>query len=128
MAFGTGHHETTLSMIEIMQHLDFHGRNVFDYGCGTGILAILASKMGASSITALDYDPLSYENTIENSQKNKIDKIKTFLGELSIIKEDDFDIILANINRNYNFKFPTSVIFKDKTKWKSINFWLFEFR
>jgi len=101
MAFGTGHHETTMSMIEIMQTLDFTDKTVFDYGCGTGILAILAAKMGATTITAIDYDPLSYENTIENCQKNAITQVNTLLGELSSVDNAlDFDIILANINRN----------------------------
>ena len=101
MAFGTGHHETTMSMIEVMQSLDFKEKVVFDFGCGTGILAILAAKMGAHSIVAIDYDPLSTENTIENCRKNEITQVKTLLGELSVVDNAiDFDIILANINRN----------------------------
>ena len=101
MAFGTGHHETTMSMNEMMKTLDFKDKVVFDYGCGTGILAILAAKMGADAIIAVDYDPLSYENTIENCQKNEISQVKTMLGELSVLDNTlDFDIILANINRN----------------------------
>lgn len=114
MAFGTGHHETTMSMIEIMQGLDFQGKKVFDYGCGTGILAILAAKMGANSILALDYDPLSYENTIENCQKNNIEQVETHLGELSTIDNDDFDLILANINRNVILNSLPSLFLKTK--------------
>lgn len=114
MAFGTGHHETTLSMIEVMKDLDFGDKKVFDYGCGTGILAILAAKMGAKTILALDYDPLSYENTLENCQKNNIDIIETRLGELSVINEDEFDIILANINRNVILNSLPSLFLKTK--------------
>lgn len=100
MAFGTGHHETTLSMIEAMQLIDMSGKAVLDYGCGTGILAILASKMGASTILALDYDPLSYENTSENCQKNEVENIQIILGELNTVEASNFDLILANINKN----------------------------
>ena len=114
MAFGTGHHETTLSMMEIMQHLDFQDKKVFDYGCGTGILAILAAKMGANPILAIDYDPLSSENTIENCQKNNIEQVETRLGELSIVKDDEFDIILANINRNVILNSLPSLFLKIK--------------
>ncbi len=114
MAFGTGHHETTLSMMEIMQDLNFQDKKVFDYGCGTGILAILAAKMGANSILAIDYDPLSYENTIENCKKNNIEQIEPRLGELSVVNDDEFDIILANINRNVILNSLPSLFLKIK--------------
>ncbi len=115
MAFGTGHHETTMSMMEIMQTIDFKDKTVFDYGCGTGILAILAAKMGAKSILAIDYDPLSTENTIENCQKNEITQVKTLLGELSVVENTiDFDIILANINRNVILNSLPSLFLKTK--------------
>lgn len=100
MAFGTGHHETTMTVIETMQDLQFANKKVFDFGCGTGILAILAAKMGSDNILALDNDPLSYENTKENCQKNQVTQVTTILGEISVVNEIDFDIILANINRN----------------------------
>jgi len=114
MAFGTGHHETTLSMIEVMQDLDFQGKKVFDYGCGTGILAILAAKMGANPILAIDYDPLSYENTKENCLKNNIEQVETRVGELSQVDDDEFDIILANINRNVILNSLPSLFLKTK--------------
>ncbi len=115
MAFGTGHHETTMSMIEAMQSIEFKDKIVFDYGCGTGILAILAAKMGAKSILAIDYDPLSQENTIENCQKNEITQVKTVLGELSVVDNaEDFDIILANINRNVILNSLPSLFLKTK--------------
>ncbi len=100
MAFGTGHHETTLLVMEMMQHLQFKNKKVLDYGCGTGILAILAAKLGATDILAIDNDPLSYENTLENCTKNNVGVIKAMLGDLSMVELKGFDFILANINRN----------------------------
>jgi len=114
MAFGTGHHETTMMMMEIMRTFDFKDQKVFDYGCGTGILAILAAKMGAQPIIAIDYDPLSTENTIENCAKNNILQVETLLGELSVVKETEFDFILANINRNVILNSLPSLFLKTK--------------
>ena len=99
MAFGTGHHETTYMMMSAMETILFANKKVLDYGCGTGILAILAAKLEADTIQAIDIDPLSYENTLENIEKNQSLGIQTFLGDLEKIKDNDFDIILANINR-----------------------------
>ena len=100
MAFGTGHHATTYLMMDRMFDLDFKGKKVLDYGCGTGILAILASKLGALSIDAIDIDPLSYENTIENLRENQISNTNCYEGTLDMLAENQYDIILANINRN----------------------------
>ena len=99
MAFGTGHHETTHMMMEMMETIDFQNKKVFDFGCGTGILAILANKLGSENILAIDIDPLSYENTLENIAINKSRGITTKSGEINLVSEDEFDIILANINR-----------------------------
>ncbi len=99
MAFGTGHHETTYMMIAAMQTISFEEKSVFDYGCGTGILAILASKLGADPILAIDIEEESYENTIENSDANHVVNIKTSCGILSDTSDQSYDIILANINR-----------------------------
>ncbi len=99
MAFGTGHHETTWMMIDAMSRMDMSDKIVFDYGAGTGVLAIVAEKMGATSIDALDIEIESYENTIENAKINKCSKIKSLHGTVSIIKNAKYDIILANINR-----------------------------
>lgn len=99
MAFGTGHHETTYMMLEQMQLLCFDNKKVLDYGCGTGILSILAERLGASNTIALDNDPLSYENTKENLGVNQASKVSVQLGVLADIGEKGFDIILANINR-----------------------------
>ena len=100
MAFGTGHHETTFMMMQLMESLDFEGKKVFDYGCGTGILAILADKMGAKPIEAVDIEQPAYENTINNAQKNGAKNIKAIHGTLENVSGKDFQIILANINRN----------------------------
>lgn len=100
MAFGTGHHQTTALMMELMMDTDFKNKIVLDMGCGTGILAILASRLGASEITAIDYDPICFESTIENSNLNKVSNILPLCGSKESIPKANFDIILANINRN----------------------------
>ena len=100
MAFGTGHHETTFMMLQQMRSMDFKGKKVLDYGCGTGILAILASKLGAIDLEAVDIEPPSYENTLENCMINNVDNVKAICGVLDDVPSRNFDIILANINRN----------------------------
>ena len=100
MAFGTGHHETTWMMMDIMQSIDFTEKEVFDYGCGTGILAILASQLGAKKIDALDIELPSYENTLENSRINNIQNIQSIHGTLVKTKDFQYDVVLANINRH----------------------------
>lgn len=99
MSFGTGHHATTYMMISEMRHLDFKEKQVADFGTGTGVLAILAEKLGSKYVWAIDNDDWSIENARENIEKN---------GCVNIIIENNdgfhskqkFDIILANINRN----------------------------
>ncbi|MBP7272992.1 MAG: 50S ribosomal protein L11 methyltransferase [Saprospiraceae bacterium] len=100
MAFGTGHHETTFMMLEQMQHLDFNDKKVFDYGCGTGILAIMAAKLGATQLVANDIELPSYENTIENAEINHVTNITALLGDIHVVPTAMYDVILANINRN----------------------------
>lgn len=100
MAFGTGHHQTTASVMELMLAEDFIAKKVLDMGCGTGILAILAKKMGAQTVDAIDYDPLCYESTIENTELNSMTDIQAILGGKEVIPNTSYGIILANINRN----------------------------
>ena len=101
MSFGTGNHETTYLMIEEILKLDFLGKNVLDMGCGTAILAILASQKGAKNITAIDIDEWAYENAKENCRLNNITNIQVALGGAGKICEfGKFDVIFANINRN----------------------------
>lgn len=100
MAFGTGHHETTFLMMNWMLETDFQQKNILDMGSGTGILAILASKMGAIKVTAIDYDRVCYESILENSAQNNINNIIALCGSKEVIPNDFYDIILANINRN----------------------------
>jgi ribosomal protein L11 methyltransferase len=98
-AFGTGHHETTYMMIESMREIQFSDKRVLDLGCGTGILAILAAKMGAQDIIALDIEEESVENTIENLALNAI-SADVNLGSVEVVAGQKFDVVLANINRN----------------------------
>lgn len=101
MAFGTGHHATTAMMIQSMHTLSPEGQSLLDYGCGTGVLAILARKMGARPVTAIDYDPNSVENTRENMAGNHTPDIAVYEGDLDVLPEHStYSIILANINRN----------------------------
>jgi len=100
MSFGTGHHETTYLMIKTMLELDFKNKTVLDMGCGTGVLAILAKLKGAKTVTAIDIDEWAYKNTLENVEKNNCTDINVFQGDASLLKNKNFDIIIANINRN----------------------------
>ncbi|MEG2070496.1 MAG: 50S ribosomal protein L11 methyltransferase [Bacteroidales bacterium] len=100
MSFGTAHHETTSLMIEYLLEEDLVGKKVLDMGAGTGILAILAYKKGAHPITAIDNDEWAYLNNIENNSRNQAEEITVKLGDASMIKNENYDIIIANINRN----------------------------
>lgn len=100
MAFGTGHHATTEMMMRQMRHLHFPGAEVLDYGCGTGILAILAARLGASHTDAVDIEDESHANTLHNADLNGTPQIHAFCGTLEAVPHRIYDIILANINRN----------------------------
>jgi ribosomal protein L11 methyltransferase len=99
MSFGTGHHATTSMMLLQMRELPLSGKTVLDFGTGTGILAIMAEKLGAVKVTAIDNDNWSIENAKENIAKNLCSRIEVILAD-SLGEKDDFDVILANINRN----------------------------
>lgn len=99
MSFGTGHHATTYMMMHQMRNIDFSNKTVFDFGTGTGILAILAEKLRAASVSAIDNDEWSINNAQENILKNNCTKIDLLLSG-SPLKKEKFDIILANINKN----------------------------
>jgi ribosomal protein L11 methyltransferase len=100
MAFGTGNHETTHLMIKAMLDLDLNNKNVLDMGCGSGVLSILASQKGATEITAIDIDEWSTNNTVENASLNQITNIFVLLGDAELLTDQQFDVILANIQRN----------------------------
>lgn len=101
MSFGTGHHQTTWLMVRNMLHIDHLGKRVMDAGCGTAILSILASKLGASEIEAFDIDEWSVENGTENIAINQCSNIQIRQGKISDLElKGPFDIILANINKN----------------------------
>ena len=100
MAFGTGNHETTSLVIESILENNFDEKSVLDMGCGTGILGILASIKGAKSITAIDIDEWSYNGTKENAILNNIKNIDVKLGDASLLGNEKYDIIFANIHKN----------------------------
>ena len=100
MSFGTGHHETTHMMIQHILNNDFANKTVLDMGCGTGVLAILAEMKGATNIDAIDIDNWCYINSLENVERNNCKHISVYEGNSSLLKGKEFDIVIANINRN----------------------------
>lgn len=100
MSFGTAHHETTSQIIELMLHSDFTGLNLLDMGSGTGVLAILAKKLGSATTVAIDNDEWAYRNALDNIRLNNENDIVVELGDANTLNDRQFDIILANINRN----------------------------
>jgi len=100
MAFGTGHHQTTTMMMQYILAADVKDKDVLDMGCGTGILAILAAKLGAKTLMAIDYDDICYQSTLENAQLNAVEYLKALCGSKEVIPDVEYDVILANINRN----------------------------
>lgn len=100
MSFGTGHHATTQLMMLMMRDIEFNGKQVLDFGTGTGVLAILAEKLGAYYVLAIDNDEWSIENTNENLERNHCTKVTALLendGHIPVLIQD---VILANINRH----------------------------
>ena len=99
MSFGTGHHATTFSVMQLMQGMDFQSKTVYDFGTGTGILAILAEKLGAKKVLAVDNDDWCIENAEENSFNNA-SKVITIEKVASALQSQQFDIVIANVNRH----------------------------
>ena len=100
MAFGTGHHATTYLVLNEMLNLDFKDARVLDFGCGSGILAIGAEKLGANEVIAIDYDKWSVENTLENISLNQCLHISVYQADSLENETSPFDFILANITRD----------------------------
>lgn len=103
MAFGTGHHQTTYMMMQTMleNEAEIKGKVVMDMGCGTGVLAILGAKMGASKVYGVDIDAVAAQSAFENARRNKVSKkTETFFGDASMLQSEMYDVLLANIHRN----------------------------
>jgi ribosomal protein L11 methyltransferase len=100
MAFGTGHHQTTSLMMELLLEEELDVANVLDMGCGTGILGVLALKLGAKDVIAIDNDPVCCESALENSKLNEVDNLSVLCGDSTLILNKKFSLIIANINRN----------------------------
>ena len=100
MSFGTGHHETTHMMIQHLLDMNVEGMKTLDMGCGTAILAILAEMQGAQPIDAIDIDNWCYLNSIENAERNNCHQITVYEGDAELLKGKQYDLIIANINRN----------------------------
>lgn len=100
MAFGTGNHETTTLVSEQILEMSFVGKDVLDMGCGTGILGMLASLKGAEKVTAIDIDKWSFESTNENAKINSINNLIAKEGDASILGDEVYDVIFANIHKN----------------------------
>lgn len=102
MSFGTGHHETTNLIVSRLLDTDLTGKSVLDMGCGTSILAILASKRGADPVAAIDIDDWCVSNSADNIRLNGITNISVRLGDADLLRRERpcIDVIIANINRN----------------------------
>jgi ribosomal protein L11 methyltransferase len=100
MSFGTGHHQTTWMMSKALLELPNVPNKVLDMGTGTGVLAIIAEKQGAREIVAVDIEDWSVENTQENAARNRCTHIQTYCGDVDVLEGKNFELILANINKN----------------------------
>ncbi len=104
MSFGTGHHETTYMMLQHILDHDFKDTSVLDMGSGTAVLAILAAMKGACTIDAIDIDHWCYLNAKENVVRNNCSHINVYEGDVALLVDKKYDIVLANINRNILMK------------------------
>lgn len=101
-AFGTGTHQTTRMIIQTLAHVELHGKRVLDCGCGTGILGIVAAKLGAEEVVGYDIDEWSVDNTRHNAEQNGVENLTVLHGNAHVLSHvcGVFDIVVANINRN----------------------------
>lgn len=109
MSFGTGHHATTYQVMDLMLGHNFQAKKVMDFGTGTGILAILAKKLGAAEVWAVDNDPQCIENASENFEINHTPGIHLQLGDINTSGNEVYDIIIGNITRNIILEFLPSI-------------------
>jgi ribosomal protein L11 methyltransferase len=100
MSFGTGHHQTTFLMCEEMMAMNLKDLAILDMGAGTGVLSILAEKLGATYIEAVEIESWSAENCAENASRNKCASVVSLFGDFDVVTNRQFDVILANINKN----------------------------
>ncbi len=100
MSFGTGHHETTYLMAELLRDSTPFGKTVFDFGTGTGILALVAKRLGASRVVATDYDPRCVASTLANAARNGLTLDVVALGDADSLPDERFGLLLANIQRS----------------------------
>lgn len=100
MSFGTGHHETTALMAALILEENLQNKSVLDMGCGTGLLGIIAAKLGAHPVTIIDNDVSAYENAQENILRNDCPHIQVMLGDAKLLGKDSYDVIIANITKN----------------------------
>lgn len=112
MSFGTGHHPTTALMIGEMGALDFSGKDVLDFGSGTGILSIYAAKLGAARVDAIDHEEWAFNNCVENAKLNNVTTVNAILADDNYTFSQTYPIILANINR--------PVILNNLAKWNDL--------
>lgn len=100
MSFGTAHHETTHQMIQLLMDEDVEGKSVLDMGCGTAVLAVLAAMKKAKTIHAIDNDEWAYRNAYDNVRKNNFSNILVEQGDATNLKDQNYQLIIANINKN----------------------------
>ena len=110
MSFGTGHHETTRLMAEMMLTMDFQGQSVLDMGTGTGVLAFLAEKLGGTDVWGIDNDLNSVENAKDNVASNPESKATFLHGSADAIPSRKFNIVLSNITKNINVSLLPSLV------------------
>jgi ribosomal protein L11 methyltransferase len=115
MSFGTGHHQTTFLLSHALLDIDFKGKSVLDVGTGTGVLGILASKLGATNVFGTDIEEGAVENALENCGRNQITNFTIVKGDIEVVPKNNFDVIIANINKNVLLRHLSaySILIKD---------------